>query len=52
MNFPSARVLLGVFALSALLASVGRAQPQQTISLDGAWNFATDPDNRGEADQW
>jgi hypothetical protein len=44
--------LLGVFALSGLLVSVGRAQPRQTISLDGVWNFATDPDNSGESDQW
>ena len=22
------------------------------MSLDGTWNFATDPDNRGETEKW
>ena len=28
------------------------AQPRQTLSLDGEWRFATDPQNVGEAQQW
>ncbi len=28
------------------------AAPRQTISLDGTWNFSTDPDNRGETEKW
>ena len=52
MNSRSTRVLLGMFVLSGVLVSVGRAEPRQTMSLDGVWNFATDPDNRGEAEKW
>ena len=52
MNSRSARALLGVLAFGVLLVSVGQAAPRQVMSLDGVWNFATDPDNRGEAEQW
>ncbi len=28
------------------------ALPREKMSLDGIWNFATDPDNRGESEKW
>ncbi len=28
------------------------AQARETVSLDGVWNFATDPENRGETEEW
>lgn len=29
-----------------------QAAPRATLSLDGVWNFATDPDNVGEKEEW
>jgi hypothetical protein len=29
-----------------------RAQGREAVNLDGTWNFATDPDNRGETEKW
>ena len=40
------------FVLWAMFASVGNAQPRSVLNLDGVWNFATDPGNRGEAEKW
>lgn len=44
--------LLRGMLLSCLLVSIVRAAPRETVNLDGVWNFATDPDNRGEAEKW
>jgi len=44
--------LLGALALGGLLVSIAGAAPRQMMSLDGAWTFATDPDNRGETEKW
>ena len=52
MTSRSLRTLLGVLALGGVLVAVARAEPRQVMSLDGPWNFATDPDNRGEAEKW
>ena len=30
----------------------GRAPAREVMSLDGVWNFATDPDSRGETEKW
>jgi beta-galactosidase len=38
--------------LACLLVSKGRAAPREAMSLDGVWNFATDPGDRGEAEKW
>ena len=46
------RVILGTFIFCILSVSVSLAHPRETVSLDGVWNFATDPDNRGEAEKW
>ena len=51
MCFISNRLLHGVL-LSCVLVSAGRAAPRETVNLDGVWNFATDPDNRGESEKW
>ena len=49
----SARILPGMFFLpSGVLMSAGRAEVREPICLDGVWDFATDPENRGEAEQW
>jgi hypothetical protein len=45
-------MLLGVVGWSGILVSISRGEPRQTMSLDGMWNFATDPDNRGETEKW
>ena len=45
-------VLCGALTASALLTSIGRAQPRETLSLDGVWDFATDIDNEGEFQRW
>ena len=52
MTSRSLRTLLGVWALGGALVAVARAEPRQVMSLDGVWNFATDPDNRGETEKW
>ena len=38
--------------LSFLFTFVAGAQTRDVMSLDGEWNFATDPDNRGETEKW
>lgn len=40
----------GVMARGAGLADAPTARA--VLSLDGVWNFATDPDARGEAEKW
>ncbi len=35
-----------------MFASVGNAGPRDILKLDGTWNFATDPGNKGEAEKW
>ncbi len=49
-QFP--RVLLGAFVFFGLVVSAGRAEPRETLSLDGVWDFATDLDSRGEIEKW
>jgi hypothetical protein len=44
-------LLHGVLLL-CLLVSTSHAAPREKVNLDGEWNFATDPDNRGEAEKW
>ena len=44
--------LLIVFVLTSMLATVGSAQPREILNLDGTWNFATDPGNKGESEKW
>ena len=46
------RVILGTFFFCILFVSVSLAQSRETMSLDGVWNFATDPDSRGETEKW
>jgi hypothetical protein len=31
---------------------MNRVHAREVLSLDGVWNFATDPENRGEAEKW
>ena len=52
MSCRSARVLLGAIVLLGVFVSSSRGEARKTMSLDGVWNFATDPDNRGEAEKW
>jgi beta-galactosidase len=52
MRHPTNPVLLGVLLFLSVCISLGHAQHRQTMSLDGAWSFATDPNNRGEAEKW
>jgi hypothetical protein len=33
-------------------ASVGAEEARRTLNLDGVWSFATDPEDRGEAEKW
>jgi hypothetical protein len=44
--------LLTSLLLAGAIVSTCRAAPRETISLDGVWNFATDPGNRGETEKW
>jgi hypothetical protein len=44
-------LLCGVL-LSCWLASASRAARRETVDLDGVWSFATDPEDRGEREQW
>ena len=52
MRSRSARVLVGALALAGWLVSAGRAATREPLSLDDTWQFATDPENRGEAEKW
>jgi len=52
MNLKTIHVMLGVLAFCGLSALVDYAQGRDVVNLDGVWNFATDPDNRGEAEKW
>jgi hypothetical protein len=52
MNRPTIRILLGVLACCGLSALVHHAQARDVMNLDGVWNFATDPKDQGEAEQW
>ncbi|MFA6244658.1 MAG: hypothetical protein WC655_27185, partial [Candidatus Hydrogenedentales bacterium] len=51
MRLLSNALLCGVL-LTCLPIAIARAETRDTIDLDGVWNFATDPDNRGEAEKW
>lgn len=46
------RVWFGGLLLSWLFAFVAGAQTREVMSLDGTWNIATDPDNKGKTEQW
>ena len=50
MRLISNGLLRGVL-LSCMLVSTARAASRETVNLDGVWNFATDPENRGETDK-
>ena len=52
MNSRFMRILSVPLTFLGLLVSVGQAESRTTICLDGTWKFATDPDDRGEAEQW
>ncbi len=52
MHSRPAQILLGILLLSGGFISVSQAEPRPKMSLDGVWNFATDPQNRGEAEKW
>ena len=52
MNYRSTTTLLGAMVLSCMFATIGSAQPREVLNLDGTWNFATDPGNKGEAEKW
>ena len=53
MNRCFVRTSLGMLLLFGLLSSTAYAEPpRKTLYLDGVWNFATDPDNRGETEKW
>ena len=44
-------LLIGLMMLGA--SGFARdATARETLNLDGVWNFATDPGNRGEAEKW
>ena len=46
------QAILTALLLCSMLAPTGRAQSRETLDLDGTWNFATDPDKRGENEKW
>ncbi|MDD5520804.1 MAG: glycoside hydrolase family 2 TIM barrel-domain containing protein [Kiritimatiellae bacterium] len=48
----TAYLLVCSVILSWSLVQVERAQGRETLSLDGTWNFATDPNDRGENEKW
>jgi len=65
MRFQDAFILLGVLCVGAqfAIAAERKATPavvnpalrsplRETISLDGTWDFATDPEGAGEDEQW
>ena len=52
MSYRYTSTLFDVLVISGLFISAGYAQPRNVLNLDGIWNFATDPDNRGEAEKW
>lgn len=44
--------LLHGVMVSCLFVPAGYAASREVVSLDGIWSFATDPENRGEAEKW
>lgn len=50
MTFPRFGRWLGL-VLGGLLMGLP-ASAREVVSLDGVWSFATDPDDRGEAERW
>ena len=52
MRNSAALVLPSVLIVLVFAVSLAYAQPRETLSLDGQWRFATDGDNRGEAEKW
>ena len=46
------RHLLHFVLLIFLSSPVSIASSRETIDLDGVWNFATDPNDKGEAQEW
>ena len=45
-------LLCAAFALSASVFAVEKAPDRGRIDLDGTWNFATDPNDVGESENW
>lgn len=45
-------LLCAAFALSASVFAVEKAPDRGRIDLDGTWNFATDPGDVGETENW
>ena len=45
-------LLLLAISFGCASASIARATVRDTMSLDGTWSFATDPNGRGEAEKW
>ena len=52
MNRLAMFVLCGVLLSLTVRTSAVSAEARKTLNLDGVWNFATDPGNRGEAEKW
>lgn len=54
MNFATNSLVIVIIVASVSLAAGAEppAQSRPQVNLDGVWNFATDPDNRGEAEKW
>lgn len=52
MNYRSTMILRAAMLLSLAAVIANRAQARETVSLDGVWDFATDPGDRGETEQW
>ena len=46
------RISIVILSLFTLHVSTVSAQSREVKNLDGVWQFATDPDNRGEAEKW
>ena len=52
MNGRHARALLALGLFCGLFGSAVRMQGREVMDLDGIWDFATDPDQRGEREHW
>lgn len=50
--FRDGPAVFAAFVLLVFLAVSCPAAPRDTISLDGTWSFATDPEQIGERDRW
>src|SRR4051812_3557125 len=52
MRFQSSIIALSGLLLFGPLTPAALAQPRESLSLDGTWDFATDLDSVGEYEKW